>query len=206
VRALLSREPDIDVVGTASDYAELVDQAEREAPHVIVTDIRMPPGFGQEGITAANAVRRSRPEIGVVILSQYQRLDARPTIVEALVAPLAAGAELSREEQALLGLVERGQLEPALVGERLAGYRLEAILGHGGMSVVYRAEDRRLKRKVALKLIAPGLVEDAQFRARFLRESEAAASLDHPNVIPIYEAGATGGLLSGCVSRSCAAA
>jgi len=63
------------------------------------------------------------------------------------------------------------------------------------MSVVYRADDVRLKRKVALKLLAPELAEDDAFRDRFLRESELAASLEHPNVVPIYAAGDLGGLL-----------
>jgi WD40 repeat protein len=81
------------------------------------------------------------------------------------------------------------------VGTELAGYRIESLLGFGGMSVVYLAEDLRLKRKVALKLLAASLAEDESFRDRFLRESELAASIDHPNIIPIYEAGATEALL-----------
>src|SRR5262249_61469804 len=63
------------------------------------------------------------------------------------------------------------------------------------MSVVYRAEDLRLKRKVALKLLPPELAEDERFRERFLRESKLAASLDHPSIIPIYEAGEVDGQL-----------
>jgi WD40 repeat protein/tRNA A-37 threonylcarbamoyl transferase component Bud32 len=81
------------------------------------------------------------------------------------------------------------------VGTELAGYRIESLLGRGGMSVVYLAEDLRLKRRVALKLLAAGLAEDESFRDRFLRESELAASLDHPNIVPIYEAGTTEDLL-----------
>jgi WD40 repeat protein/tRNA A-37 threonylcarbamoyl transferase component Bud32 len=81
------------------------------------------------------------------------------------------------------------------VGSELAGYRIELLLGYGGMSVVYLAEDLRLKRPVALKLLAAGLAEDRTFRDRFLRESELAASIDHPNIVPIYEAGATEDLL-----------
>ena len=81
------------------------------------------------------------------------------------------------------------------VGSELAGYRIESLLGWGGMSVVYLAEDLRLKRKVALKLLAAGLAEDELFRDRFLHESELAASIDHPNIIPIYEAGTTENLL-----------
>jgi serine/threonine-protein kinase len=81
------------------------------------------------------------------------------------------------------------------IGSELLGYRIEALLGRGGMSVVYRAEDTRLKRKVALKLLAPDLAEDERFRERFLRESRVAASLDHHHIVPIYEAGETEGLL-----------
>src|SRR5262245_55069322 len=81
------------------------------------------------------------------------------------------------------------------VGTRLGEYHLESILGRGGMSIVYRADDLRLKRKVALKLLAPELGEDNSFRERFLRESQLAASLEHPNVVPIYEAGELDGLL-----------
>jgi tRNA A-37 threonylcarbamoyl transferase component Bud32/streptogramin lyase len=75
------------------------------------------------------------------------------------------------------------------IGTELLGYRIEALIGRGGMGVVYRAYDLRLKRNVALKLIAPELSQDERFRERFLAESEQAASLDHPNVIPIYNAG-----------------
>jgi tRNA A-37 threonylcarbamoyl transferase component Bud32 len=81
------------------------------------------------------------------------------------------------------------------IGSELAGYRIERLLGRGGMSVVYLAEDTRLRRRVALKLLAPELAEDERFRERFLRESRVAASLDHPNVIPIYEAGEAEGVL-----------
>jgi WD40 repeat protein/tRNA A-37 threonylcarbamoyl transferase component Bud32 len=81
------------------------------------------------------------------------------------------------------------------VGTELAGYRIESLLGWGGMSVVYLAEDLRLKRRVALKLLAARLAEDESFRDRFLRESELAASIDHPNIVPIYEAGTTEDLL-----------
>ncbi|HET7677315.1 MAG TPA: serine/threonine-protein kinase, partial [Candidatus Limnocylindrales bacterium] len=77
----------------------------------------------------------------------------------------------------------------ARVGTELGSYRIEEVLGRGGMGVVYRAEHLGLKRKVALKLLAPELADEEGFRARFLRESQMAASIDHPNIIPIYEAG-----------------
>jgi ABC-type transport system substrate-binding protein len=69
------------------------------------------------------------------------------------------------------------------------------LLGRGGMGVVYRAHDLALDRKVALKLLAPELAEDVHFRERFLRESRLAASLDHPAIIPIYDAGEVAGQL-----------
>src|SRR5439155_11949757 len=81
------------------------------------------------------------------------------------------------------------------IGTELLGYRIEALLGRGGMGVVYRAYDPRLKRNIALKLIAPELSGDARFRERFLAETELAASLEHPNVIPIHDAGEVDGQL-----------
>jgi serine/threonine-protein kinase len=74
-------------------------------------------------------------------------------------------------------------------GDTIAGYRLEAQLGAGGMAVVFRAHDERLDRRVALKILPPGLALDTAFRTRFIRESRAAATVDHPNIIPIYDAG-----------------
>jgi len=81
------------------------------------------------------------------------------------------------------------------VGSELLGYHLEELIGRGGMGVVFRARDQRLERNVALKLLAPELASDERFRSRFLRESVLLASLDHPNVIPIYDAGEAGGRL-----------
>jgi class 3 adenylate cyclase/DNA-binding NarL/FixJ family response regulator len=71
VRAMLAREPDIEVVGVAADYDELVSGAEAAAPQVLVSDIRMPPAFQREGIDAAKLLRKRHPGTGVVILSQY---------------------------------------------------------------------------------------------------------------------------------------
>ena len=81
------------------------------------------------------------------------------------------------------------------IGSVLAGYRIENLLGRGGMSSVYLAEHLRLQRNVALKLLAPDLAHDERFRERFLRESKLAASLDHPNVVPIYDADEADGVL-----------
>ena len=80
-------------------------------------------------------------------------------------------------------------------GALIAGYRVDALAGQGGMGVVYRATQLSLGRTVALKLIAPGLADDPRFRERFERESRLAASIDHPNVLPVYEAGDADGTL-----------
>ena len=76
------------------------------------------------------------------------------------------------------------------IGGVLAGYRIERLLGRGAMGAVYLAEDTHLRRKVAVKVLAPELAADERFRKRFLVESQLAASLDHPNIVPIYGAGA----------------
>src|SRR3954447_1833904 len=78
-------------------------------------------------------------------------------------------------------------------GTEVAGYRIESLIGRGGMGVVYRAVHKHLGRPVALKLLAPGLMGD--FRDRFVRESRLAASLSHPNIVTVYDAGDAEGVL-----------
>jgi hypothetical protein len=84
------------------------------------------------------------------------------------------------------------ELEP---GDEFAGCRIEAVAGRGGMGVVYRATELSLGRPVALKLLTPDRAGDRAFRERFQRESRMAAAIDHPNVIPVYAAGESEGLL-----------
>jgi len=83
-------------------------------------------------------------------------------------------------------------------GSRIAGYQIEEKIGQGGMAVVFRAHDERLDRTVALKLLSPALAEDEAFRQRFIRESRAAAAVDDPHIIPVYDAGRRA---AGCSSR-----
>jgi serine/threonine protein kinase len=94
---------------------------------------------------------------------------------------------LSEEFPAQLGGFHAGAL--------LAGYRLEAQVGAGGMAVVFRARDERLGRLVALKILAPAMAADTAFRRRFIAESRAAAVVDDPHIIPVYEAGEARGVL-----------
>jgi len=77
-------------------------------------------------------------------------------------------------------------------GSEFAGYVIDHELGRGGMGVVYLATQTKLRRRVALKVIAPEFAQDAVFRRRFEREAEHAAALDHPNVVPVFDAGASG--------------
>lgn len=81
------------------------------------------------------------------------------------------------------------------IGTEVAGFRIESVLGQGGMGTVYVAEQSSPTRKVVLKLLRPELSRDEAFRRRFVHESEAAASTEHPNIVPIYAAGETDGLL-----------
>jgi serine/threonine-protein kinase len=87
-----------------------------------------------------------------------------------------------------------GSLPDPRVGAELAGYRIQALLGRGGTSVVYRAEQARPRRSVALKLLLPEVAASQAFQQRFLREQELAASIDHPNVLPVYDAGEAEGV------------
>ncbi|PPK70571.1 serine/threonine-protein kinase [Actinokineospora auranticolor] len=82
-----------------------------------------------------------------------------------------------------------------LTGRRLGHYRIDGVLGKGGMSVMYRATDIRLGRKVALKVIAEHLTEDPEFRERFVDEARNTSAIDHANVVPLYDFGETDGLL-----------
>ena len=84
---------------------------------------------------------------------------------------------------------------PVDIGTDFLGYRVEELIGRGGMGVVYRAYDLRLKRSVAVKFVAPSLALDERFRERFARETELVMSLEHPNVVPIYDAGDVEGRL-----------
>ncbi len=102
---------------------------------------------------------------------------------------------MSDEPQAAFGAPLAAVAASLAVGARVAGYRLEQQVGMGGMATVFRAVDERLERPVALKVLAPALAADEAFRRRFIRESRAAAAVDHPNIIPVYEAGEASGML-----------
>jgi serine/threonine protein kinase len=102
---------------------------------------------------------------------------------------------IDRTSQDLTEAAGRMLRELPLIGTEFAGYQLRAVIDHGGMSIVYQAENPRLGSAIALKVLPPPLSGDDVFRTRFLKESRVAASLNHPNVIPVYDMGAYEDLL-----------
>jgi len=117
VRALVSREPDLEVVGVAADYDELIAGAVAAAPQVLVTDIRMPPTFQREGIEAAKELRRHHPGTGIVVLSQYDD----PEYAIALLSEGAAGYAYQLKDR----IAEGDQLVQAIRAVATGGTALD---------------------------------------------------------------------------------
>lgn len=120
VRALVSREPDLEVVGVAADYDELIAGAVAAAPQVLVTDIRMPPTFQREGIEAAKELRRHHPGTGIVVLSQYDD----PEYAIALLSEGAAGYAYQLKDR----IAEGDQLVQAIRTVATGGTALDPVI------------------------------------------------------------------------------
>jgi class 3 adenylate cyclase/DNA-binding NarL/FixJ family response regulator len=184
VRALIERNPDLRVVGVAADYAETVAGAAAAGPHVLVTDIRMPPSFQREGIDAAKEVRKRHPGTGVVILSQYND----PEYAVSLLAEGSAGygyllkdrvAEGNQLVDAIRCVATGGTaLDPAIV-EAL----VRPVIAPGGLTSAEErllgmmAEGKPIKAIAAARRVPPAAVE-AEVEAVFVKLATGVSTGD----------------------------
>jgi adenylate cyclase len=182
VRALLNLEADLDVVGVAGDYDELVSGAEAAAPQVIVTDIRMPPTFQREGIDAARELRKRHPGTGVVILSQYDDPEYAISLLSEgsegraylLKDRVAEGDQLARAVRAVA--TGGSMLDPKIV-EAL----VSPVTGKEGLSesdeelLRLVAEGRTIKAIAAAQGTTPAAVNDGVENLFLKLATEASA-------------------------------
>ena len=204
LRMVLDSEPGLTVVAEAGDVDSALRATRELRPHVVVLDLNMP---GEPTLPAIPRFLQVAPGAAIVVLT----MESDPVFARRALAAGASGYVLKEgAEDELVGAIRAvagggTYLNPGLggrlaagataelgVGSEFAGHRIEGIAGRGGMGVVYRATDLTLDRRVALKLIAPSVAGDDEFRARFERECRVAASLEHPHVVPIYHAGQEG--------------
>jgi DNA-binding NarL/FixJ family response regulator len=220
LRLLLEEQDDFRVAGEAGDVDGALERARALGPDVILLDLNMP---GRASLPAIPELLGAAPGSAVVVMTQHDDPEfARAALLggaSGFVLKEAADSELVEAVRA--AAAGRTYVNPSLgarlataagpaaapsgagpdvdgelrVGSTFAGHRIDAVAGRGGMGVVYRATDLTLDRPVALKVLTPSLARDPVFRARFERECRLAAALDHPNVVPIFHAGAEGGAL-----------
>src|SRR6266508_946323 len=183
VRALLDRQPDLEIVGEAADYDGLVGGAEQTEPQVVVSDIRMPPSFQREGIDAAKEIRKRHPGTGVVILSQYDD----PDYAVALLADGAAGygyllkdrlAEGDQLVEAIRAVATGGTaLDPVIVDALLTPVRAsESDLSAADEDLLtHVAEGKPIKAIAAARHMTPEAVADDVERL-FLTLAKGASS------------------------------
>ena len=214
LRLLLQEEAGFEVVGEAGNVDEALERARELEPDVVLLrDLTRP---GRPRLPAIPELLDAAPGSAVVVMTQHDD----PEYARAALAGGASGFVLKEAAHSELvdavhaaaagrsyvnpGLGARLAAGPAAApdaddelraGAVFAGHRIDAVAGRGGMGVVYRATDITLDRPVALKVLAPSLARDRVFRARFERECRLAAALDHPNVVPIFHAGAEQGAL-----------
>jgi adenylate cyclase len=182
VRALIERHKDLHVVGVAADYDEVIQGAMDHEPHVLVTDIRMPPSFNREGIDAAKEVRKRHPGTGVVILSQYDD----PEYAVSLLSEGSAGygyllkdhiAEGNQLVDAIRAVATGGTaLDPAIV-EAL----VRPVTSHGGLTAAEEellsmvAEGKPIKAIAATRHL-PAEAVDAEVEAVFVKLAEGVSA------------------------------
>lgn len=182
VRALMELTEDLEIVGVAGDFDGLVEGAEQAEPQVVVTDIRMPPGFQREGIEAAKLVRKRHPGTGIVILSQYDD----PEYAVSLLSEGAAGyAYLLKDRVAEGDQLARAIREVASGGSMLDPRIVEALTRPVSSDGLLTPAEERLLEQVAegtpIKAIAVSLKTtpadvDARIEALFLKLAEGLSS------------------------------
>jgi class 3 adenylate cyclase/ActR/RegA family two-component response regulator len=182
VRALIALEDDFTVVGTAADYDELVTRASELAPQVVVTDIRMPPTFHQEGIQAAHEIRKRHPGTGIVILSQFDD----PEYAISLLAEGSAGyayllkdrvAQGDQLARAVRTVASGGSLlDPSLVDAMVNPVKGKGELSRAEEQLLHLvAEGRPIKAIAVAQRITPTAAADAVEKL-FLRMAADASS------------------------------
>jgi DNA-binding NarL/FixJ family response regulator len=220
LRRALELEGDLTVVGEAGDVDAALALTRTHRPRVVVLDLNMPgnptlpaiplflqaapgsavlvltmeaePGFARRALNAGARGYVLKERAGSDLVTAVRALIAGRTYLDpTLGASLATTA--AEHVTAPPGLV--GDHPQLAVGSDFAGHRLDALVGRGGMGLVFRARDHRLDRQVALKVIAPEAADNRVFRARFERECRLAAALEHPNVVQVFQAGEEKGLL-----------
>jgi class 3 adenylate cyclase/ActR/RegA family two-component response regulator len=188
VRALIDRQSDLQIVGVASDYDETVAGATATAPHVLVTDIRMPPSFNREGIDAAQEVRKRHPGTGIVILSQYDD----PEYAVALLAEGSAGYgyllkdNLAQGNQLIeaIRMVATGgtALDPSIVESLIRPVTSNSELSATEESLLaFVAEGKPIKAIAAARRTTPEAI-DAQVQDLF-RKLAAEVSAGHQGAL-----------------------
>src|SRR5215472_11905870 len=184
VRALINRSPDLEVIGVAADYDETVNGCQETEPQVLVTDIRMPPSFSNEGIEAAKEVRKRFPGTGVVVLSQYDD----PEYAVSLLAEGSAGygyllkdrvAEGTQLADAIRTVATGGTALAPLIVESL----VRPVVSPGGLSPAEEtllsliAEGRTIKAIAAIRKVPPSVI-DGEVEAVFVRLAAGVSAGD----------------------------
>jgi class 3 adenylate cyclase/DNA-binding NarL/FixJ family response regulator len=170
VQALLAVEDDIEIVGVASDYDELITAAELAEPRVLVTDIRMPPTFRREGIEAAQMLRKRHPGTGVVILSQYDD----PSYAVALLRESAAGVAYLLKDR----VAEGDQLVRAIREVAAGGSMLDPKIVRALVEPVRDEGDLSSEEQALLEAIAAGKPIKAIAASRQTTPGDVAADID----------------------------
>jgi len=170
VRAMLRRQPDLEVVGVAEDYDGLVAGATKAAPQVIVSDIRMPPNFQREGIDACKELRQRHPGTGVVILSQFDD----PDYAVSLLSEGAAGYAYLLKDR----VAEGDQLARAIREVATGGSMLDPLVVNALLNPVKSGSDLGSDEEALLAMIAEGKPIKAIAAAREVTPAAVAEEVE----------------------------